>query len=446
VTSARLARTAITGVILIALCGGASGGVDARALATIALMLGLAKLGGDVFERAKLPTVLGELSAGIVIGNLDLLGLRGLGSMLNDPSLALLAELGVVLLLLQVGLESNLRDMARVGLAAFAVASVGVALPMGLGYGVHALLVPDRTWHTHLFVGAVLTATSVGITARVFKDLGKIDSPTGRVVLGAAVIDDVFGLIVLAVVSGLVRGAESGQGVDVVAVLVIVGKAIAFLGTAIALGGAASRSLYRAASVLRVRGVLLAASLVFCFALSWLAYQVGLAPIVGAFAAGLVLDEVVYQDLATRENRPLEHQLSPLGELLTPIFFVLTGAQVDLSSFADLDTLSLAAALTAAAVLGKQACALVARSPGVHRLSVGLGMIPRGEVGLIFAATGANLILAGMPVIGPTAYAAIVLMVMITTMVTPPLLSWSLRRAPGGPPRVADVMGGAEPS
>jgi Kef-type K+ transport system membrane component KefB len=428
----RARATIVAGIAIVVLCGGAGGGVDASLLAVIALMLGAAKLAGDVFERLSLPAVLGELFAGIVLGNLDLVGVGGLGPLLADPQLAILAKLGVIVLLFQVGLESNLRDMARVGAAAFLVACVGVVVPMALGYGLHAALVPTMSWHAHIFIGAVLAATSVGITARVFKDLGQIGSPTGRVVLGAAVIDDVLGLIVLAVVAGVVTATAtgSGSGVDLAGVAVIVAKAFGFLAAAIVLGVAVSRRLYRAASALKIHGVLLAASLVFCLVVAWLAHLVGLDPIVGAFAAGLVLDETAYRDLATREDKHLEHQLQPIGELVTPVFFVLTGAQVDLGAFANTDALVLAGALTAAAILGKQACSLAAYGPGVHRLSVGLGMIPRGEVGLIFAATGASLRLNGEPVIGATTYAAIVLMVMVTTMVTPPVLAWSLRRAP----------------
>ncbi len=404
--------------------------MNADLLAALALILVAAKLCGDLFERVGLPPVLGELAAGILIGNADLLGVDALHFIEGDHQLAVLGELGVILLLFQVGLESNMAQMARVGLSAFVVACVGVVLPMALGYGVHAMLAPDRTWHTHLFIGAVLSATSVGITARVFKDLGKIDSPTGRVVIGAAVIDDVLGLVVLAVVSGVVAGAESGTALDVTGVLVLIGKAIGFLGLAIAIGPWASRHLYRAASVLQLKHVLLAASIAFCLAVSWLAHLVELAPIVGAFAAGLILDDTKYRDLADREDHGLEDQLRPVGEFLTPIFFVLTGARVDLGAFGNTDAIALAGLLTVAAVVGKQACALVAFGPGVHRLSVGIGMIPRGEVGLIFAAKGAELMLAGESVISSTTYAAIVLMVMFTTMVTPPVLAWSLRRAP----------------
>ena len=401
--------------------------VDAVLLAVVALLIVGAHAVGDLFARAKLPSVLGEIAAGIVIGNVHLFGWHGVDFIASDPHLAFLAEIGVVLLLFQVGLESNLHHMARVGASAFAVASIGVVVPMALGFVVHLVLAPNVTWHAHLFVGAVLSATSVGITARVFKDLGQVDSPTGRVVLGAAVIDDVLGLIVLAVVAGVVGGANTGESVSLGETLLIVGKAVGFLGAAITLGRPVSKALYRAAGLLQTKGVLLAASLVFCFLVSYLAHIVGLAPIVGAFAAGLVLDELVYRDLATREDRPLETQLAPLAEVLTPIFFVMTGAQVDLSSFGNADALLMAGALTFAAVIGKQACALVAFGDGVHRSSVGIGMIPRGEVGLIFAATGAQLVLGGSPVIPPHTYAAIVLMVMATSMMTPPLLAWSLR-------------------
>ncbi|MBZ0231879.1 MAG: cation:proton antiporter [Deltaproteobacteria bacterium] len=404
--------------------------MDANLLIALAVMLGAAKLCGDLFERIGMPAVLGELSAGIAIGNLDLLGWHVLDFAIGDHNLAFLGELGVILLLFQVGLESNMAAMARVGVAAFVVACVGVILPMGLGYGLHAVLAPERTWHAHLFIGAVLAATSVGITARVFKDLGRIDSPTGRVVLGAAVIDDVLGLIVLAVVSGLVEGANSGKSLDALAVMIIIGKAVGFLAIAIALGPWVSKRLYTAASVLRVHGVLLATSLCVCLAAAWAAHAVGLAPIVGAFAAGLVLDEVMFHDHIAKGDKPLEERLEPLGQFLTPVFFVLTGAHVDLGAFGNTDALAMAGALTVAAIIGKQACSLVAYGEGVNKLSVGLGMIPRGEVGLIFAATGAGLMLDGQPVIPQQTYAAIVLMVMITTLVTPPLLAWSLRRTP----------------
>jgi Kef-type K+ transport system membrane component KefB len=372
-------RRAALAVVAVALLGGADGGVDPRLLLVLGGLLIAAKLGGEAVTRLGMPAVLGELAAGILAGNLGLFGWHGLEFAITDAQLAFLGELGVILLLFQVGLESNLGQMAKVGAAAFAVACVGVALPMALGYGLHAAP-PERTWHTHLFIGAVLTATSVGITARVFKDLGRIDSPTGRVVLGAAVIDDVLGLIVLAVVSGVVTSAERGGALDALAILAIVGKAAGFLAIAIVAGPPVSRRLYRAASALEVRGVLLAVSLGFCFAVAYGAHAVGLAPIVGAFAAGLILDEVVFHDHLAKGDRPLEVQLEPVGQLLTPVFFVLTGARVDLAAFADRDALALAAALAVAAILGSRR-ALVVRPRRIAARSAGHD--PRGEVGLI---------------------------------------------------------------
>ena len=417
-----MTRGAVAAVALAALAG--ADGSDPRLLLVLAGVLVAAKAGGAAVARLGQPAVLGELAVGIAAGNL---GWRALDGALADPRLGFVGELGVLLLLFEVGLASDLAQMARVGRTALAVACVGVAAPMALGFGVAAVVAPATPWQAHLFLGAVLSATSVGITARVLKDLGHVDTPTGRVVLGAAVIDDVLGLIVLAVVAGVVHGAATGDGVDALAIAAIVGKALGFLAAAVVLGPAVSRRLYRAASLLEIHGVLLAVSLAFALAVAWAAHAVGLAPIVGAFAAGLVLDDVVFHDHLARGDKPLDAQLEPLAQVLVPVFFVLTGAQVDLRALTEGDALILAAGLTAAAIVGKQACAVVASGPGIHRRSVGIGMIPRGEVGLIFAATGARLVLHGEPVISSQAYAAIVVMVMVTTVVTPPLLGWSLR-------------------
>lgn len=409
------------------LCSGSSGGVDIKIFAALALVLIGAKLVGDLFERLGQPAVLGELLAGIILGNLTLVGVDGLDFLTTNTQIALLAEIGVILLLFEVGLESDLVEMARVGFTAFMVAIVGVIAPVALGYGVHALFHPEATWHTHLFIGAVLAATSVGITARVLKDLGKIDSPTARVVLGAAVIDDVLGLVVLAVVVGIVEGANTGQSLAVLDIVLIIVKAVGFLGGAIILGRPVSRALFKVATHLRVRGVLLAVALGFCFALSYGAGAAGLAPIVGAFAAGIVLDALAYQDLATREQHSLETLLHPITSFLVPVFFVVTGAKVKLAALNSFSILGLALALTVVAIIGKQVCSLVASGKGVNRLAVGLGMIPRGEVGLIFAAVGERLVLNGKQVVDEPTYAAVVFMVMVTTMVTPPVLAWALR-------------------
>jgi len=393
-------------------------------LLALALFLVLAKLLGDVFERLGQPAVLGEILAGVLLGNLPLVGVQGLAFITTDAHLAMLAELGVLVLLFQVGLESDVARMARVGGSAFAVATVGVIVPMVLGTLIAAALLPEASTYAHVFIGAVLTATSVGITARVLSDLGKVDSTEGRIILGAAVIDDVLGLIVLAVVRGLIEGARvGGEGLGAAAIVWIVAKSVLFLGGAILLGGPLSRRLFKVAAWLQIRGLLLALSLAVCFAFAALAGAVGLAAIVGAFAAGLILDEVTYRPLSGREPVGLEEQVRPIGTFLVPIFFVHTGARVDLATFADPRTLLLALALTAAAIVGKQVCGLAVLQRGLDRLSIGIGMIPRGEVGLIFAAVGQTL-----GVIDARTNAAVVLMVFLTTLLTPPVLAWSLKR------------------
>ena len=395
-------------------------------IAALALILVLAKVMGDLFERARQPAVLGEILAGVLIGNLGLVGFDGLSFIATDEVLAFLAELGVIILLFEVGLESNVGQMLRVGASSFLVATVGVIAPMALGYFAARWLLPESSVYVHVFIGAVLTATSVGITARVLGDLGKVQTVEGRIILGAAVIDDVLGLVVLAVVRGIIEGAGR---LDAGGILLIIGKSLLFLGGALVIGPWLSRRLFRVAAYLQIRGLLLAMALAFCFALSALAGAIDLAAIVGAFAAGLILDEVAYKPLADREPVGLEEQVKPIATFLVPIFFVVTGSKVDLRVFADPATLGLAAALTVAAIVGKQVCGLAVVERGLDRLSVGIGMIPRGEVGLIFAAVGAALRLPdGTPVIDARTNAAVVVMVFATTLITPPVLSWSLRR------------------
>lgn len=400
----------------------------ASILLALAVILAVAKLGGDAATRLGQPAVLGELVAGVLLGNVHLVGIPWFRSLATTPSLDVLAQLGVLILLFEVGLESTVRDMMRVGVTALLVAVLGVVTPFALGWGVGALLMPDHSRYAHAFLGATLTATSVGITARVLSDLGKSRSPEARVILGAAVIDDVLGLVILAIVGGAIQAADRGDALPYSVVGATLFKALVFLGGGLALGITISPRLFRVASHLRGRGVLLATALVFCFLLSFLASAIGLAPIVGAYAAGLILEDVHWRDFTARGEHRLEELIQPVATLLVPIFFVLMGMRVELAAFARVNVLGLAVALTAAAVLGKQACSLGALRGGLDRLSIGIGMIPRGEVGLIFAGIGTGLTIAGERIIDEGIFSAIVIMVIVTTMATPPALKWSLAR------------------
>jgi len=338
-----------------------------------------------------------------------------------------LAELGAILLLFEVGLESTPREMLAVGVPATVVALVGVAAPMLLGFGAGHLLLPGESWLVHAFLGAMLAATSVGITARVLQDAGAIRAPAARLILGAAVIDDVLGLVVLAIIAGVIEAAARGETLAVSGIVAIVAKALAFLVGALVIGSYLSPRLFKGALELRARGVVLALALGFCFGLAWLAGTSGLAPIVGAFAAGLVLEDVHLEEHQRRGEDPLHGSLRALSGLLVPVFFVRMGMQVDLGSFLRPGVIGFALVLTLAAMVGKWACGLVAPR-GISRITVGVGMMPRGEVGLIFAGIGAALSIGGHPVVAPDTYAAAVFMVVATTVATPPLLLWSLRR------------------
>ena len=417
-------------------------GLDPTVLIGVAVMLVLAKLGGEIFERGKLPAVLGELFAGIVLGNLVILGFNGAEPLKTNATIAALAELGVIILLFEVGLESDLKEMVEVGWSSLLVAVLGVIAPFFLGWGVSAMLIPNEPRWAHIFIGATLCATSVGITARVFKDLGKLATREARIVLGAAVIDDVLGLLILAVVEGAIRAGGTGQVLSMFDVGVIALKSFAFLFGAIAIGHLFMPRMLRGAGRLESRGVLLTLAIACCLFMAWAAAAVRLAPIIGAFAAGLVLDEVHYKPAGGRKERGLHELLQPVSTVLVPIFFVLMGLKVDLRLFTRVEILGLAIALTVAAIAGKQICALGVVERGINRLAVGVGMIPRGEVGLIFAGIGATLMLpsatgAPQPVISSAIFGAVVIMVIITTLLTPIALKWSLgrrnraREAPG---------------
>jgi Na+:H+ antiporter len=408
-------------------------GLQPVVLVGLAVMLIVAKVGGRIFERLGQPAVLGEVVGGILIGNLVIFGFTGVESLKSNEIIAALAELGVIILLFEVGLESDLKEMMAVGWSSLVVAMLGVIAPFFLGWGVAAYFIPDEPRLVHVFIGATLCATSVGITARVLKDIGKLSTREARIILGAAVIDDVLGLVILAVVAGAIKATAAGVALSLYEVGLIAAKALLFLVGSIIIGQFIMPRLLRGAGRLETRGVLLTLSISFCLFLSWVAAQVGLAPIVGAFAAGLVLDEVHYKPANARKERDLSELLQPVSALLVPIFFVLMGLRVDLRLIARMEILGFALVLTLVAILGKQICSLGVLQRGTNRLAIGVGMIPRGEVGLIFAGIGATLMLPNAvgvaePVVTAATFGAVVIMVIITTLVTPPLLKWSMKR------------------
>jgi Kef-type K+ transport system membrane component KefB len=434
----------------------------------VLVLIGMgASLGGQWMRKIGQPAVLGELLIGVLVGNIafffhepiisvlregetvnkitqvaltqNLSASDAVRQVITDPEHAdrlaallrgpeaptavsvqqfidHLSRLAVIVLLFLVGLETSVHEMRKVGLTSTLVAVIGVAIPFLLGIGVVALLEPEAPVGNDIFIGAILTATSVGITARVFRDLRQVHRTEAKIILGAAVIDDVLGLIILAVVSGLVATGS----ISFVSVSVITLKALAFLVGAIGIGVWLTPRLVRALAKADIENVKLFFGLGLAFFLAWLANQFGLATIVGAFAAGLVLEELFLNELKGHSLRDL---LSPLESLIVPVFFVLMGMQVKLETFTDPGVVLMAAVLTVAAIIGKVVAGLGCPS-SLDRLSVGLGMMPRGEVGLIFASIG-----KGLGVVSDALFSAVVIMVMITTFLTPPLLKITLARS-----------------
>ncbi len=404
----------------------AHGGEFLLGLLQLAAVMVLAKVGAEAFERIRQPGVLGELIVGMSLSALALAGVAGVEAWRHSQVLQFAAEIGVILLLFEVGLESHIEELLEVGWSALLVATLGVVTPMVLGYGVAAWFFPEQPWYVALFVGGTLTATSVGITARVLRDLRRLDTKEARIVLGAAVVDDVLGLIVLAVISGLLSSVAHGGEATVSPALVaqIIGKAVAFLAAAIFLGRFLHVNAVRLGARFRVAGIPLVIAVSFCFLLSAISGLMGLAPIVGAFAAGLVLEPSDYEVYRRKGEQPIEDLIRPLTTFLTPVFFVMMGLRTDLAAFLATEMLEFAAFVTLAAIAGKQICSLGVLEKGVHRVVIGVGMIPRGEVGLIFTSIGASLSVAGRPVFSADIVSAMIAMVIVTTLVTPPLLKW----------------------
>jgi Na+:H+ antiporter len=373
-------------------------------LGLLVVMLGAAKMGGALAQRIGQPAVLGELVAGVLLG----------GSVVSlvDPTievLHLLAELGVVILLFEIGLETDLRQLMQVGGAATLVAVVGVGLPFVLGYAV--------CWGLGLgslvavVAGATLTATSVGITARVLADLHRLHEPESHIILGAAVIDDVIGLVILAVVERLTRG----HTVTVLGILQTTTLAFGFLAGVLVLGRLVVPPLVRWVGQVDLPGTATMLAVMVTFGLAWLASTAGSAMIIGAFAAGLLLRE-------TPQAHEMERGVAHLGHFFVPLFFVMVGAAVDVRVLNPLEpanhqTLLIGGLLIVAAVLGKWLAGYAPIWFKGNKHVIGVGMIPRGEVGLIFAEMG----LAG-GVLTPGLFSAVMVMVMVTTFLAPPLL------------------------
>jgi Kef-type K+ transport system membrane component KefB len=413
--------------------------VLAGVLLSLVVIYFASKLGGEICSRINLPPVLGELVGGVLIGvsAFRLLVFPEGGSLAGDsliisllqstaglspesaPSvfaaqsevISLLSELGVIILLFEIGLESDLKELIRVGPLAAVVAVVGVIAPfvsgtLGLIYIFHSPVIPA------IFAGAALTATSIGITAKVLAELGQLSSEEGQIIIGAAVLDDVLGIVVLAVVASLVKTGE----VQVSNIIYLVISAGVFLIGSILVGRLISPWFVGLVKEMKTRGQVLITGLIFAFALSYIATAIHLEAILGAFAAGLILAE-------TEKRKELEAQIIPLADFFVPVFFVCVGAKTDISVLnpampTNREGLIIATFLILVAILGKVITGFtVFGNPNLNKLAIGVGMIPRGEVGLVFAGVG-----SASGALSEATEAAIIVMVISTTFIAPPLL------------------------
>ncbi|MGD9632329.1 MAG: cation:proton antiporter [Pirellulales bacterium] len=373
-------------------------------LGVLIAIIAAAKLFGALAQWVGQPAVLGELVAGVFLG----------GSVLNivDPTveiLHLLAELGVIILLFAIGLETDLKKLLKVGGASLAVAVAGVVLPFALGYA--ACLALGLSSLVAVVAGATLTATSVGITARVLHDLNQLHSTESQVILGAAVIDDVIGLIILAAVAGIAKG----ESLSALAIFKIASTAVGFLAATLLLGRVIVPALARRLAKFDLPGTATMLALLLALGLAWLANYAGSATIIGAFAAGLLVRE-------TPQSHEIERGITQLGHFFVPLFFVIVGAAVDVAVFnplqaANHQTLAIGGLLILAAIVGKFAAGYAPFWMTGDKRIIGAGMIPRGEVGLIFAQMGLS-----SGVFDGAMFSAVTLMVMVTTFVAPPLL------------------------
>lgn len=379
---------------------------------TLAALVTAARLGGALAQRLGQPTVLGELIVGVLLGP-SVIGLVHP----EDPSLHLLAEFGVIILLFQIGLHTDLRQLMKVGGAASAVGAVGVAIPFGLGFVAAQLF--GLGFLPAMVCGAALTATSIGISARILGDVGELDSVEGRTVLGAAVLDDVVGLVILAVVAGMVGGGE----VTAAGIARTTALAVGFLIVALGAGKLLVPRFFRFIHAVPVPGTTGAVAVAFALAMAALADVSGSAPIIGAFAAGLVLHD-------TPQREPIAEATAALGHFFVPVFFVSVGAAVDLGAMRDPTALAIGAALLAIGIAGKFVAGYAPFWLPMRNSLVGVAMIPRGEVGLIFARMGLET-----GALTPALFGALMMMVIGTTVITPIWLAYLVRgnRRPSGP-------------
>lgn len=390
-------------------------------IAVLVAILVSTKLLGVVSQRFGQPAVVGELIAGVILGG-SVLGLLDPA----EPTILLLAEVGVLILLFEIGLHTDLGSLIKVGGEATTVALVGVVLPFGLGYAVAFALGLETI--PAIVCGAALTATSIGISARTLTDLGQLETREGQIVLGAAVLDDIVGLVILSVVSSVVGGVALTLG----GITLTTAIALGFVVAAVVLGRFLVPPVFRAIASAEASVVLGVAGVVFALILGLLAEKSGSAAIIGAFAAGLILHP-------TPQRTEIEKSATQLGHFFVPIFFASVGAAVDIGTLGDVKVLAIGAALIVVGVLGKFLAGYAPFWFSGRKSLIGIAMIPRGEVGLIFArmglATGA---------LTTHLYSAVAMMVLITTLITPPLLAWNTRSTPEQPPTDRPGEGGID--
>ncbi len=371
-----------------------------QVLVALVVMLIAAKLMAEIFERLKQPAVVGEILAGILIGP------SVLGWVQPSDITTILAEIGVIFLLFTVGLETKPQAVLRVGGRAIGVGVLGIILPFVVGYLL--MLAWGGGQIEAMFIGAAMVATSVGITARVLKDLGLLDAPTARIILGAAVIDDILGLLILSVVAGAASGTVDYWNIGITTV-----SAIAFTLFVALIGAPLLTRVAPRIERLRIGESFFIAGLSLCLSLSGLASYVGVAAIIGAVLAGMAMAE------ATEKNHDMHRLTSGVTEFLVPFFLVNIGMQLKLEVFREMSVVTLALVITTAAVLTKIiGCGLGAWGMGWQRMGqIGMGMVPRGEVGIVVAQIG-----LGLAVISDSLYGVVLFMAIVTTLVAPPFL------------------------